>query len=69
MESKSPQWRGGFSMGFDMAKLTQSAAFARIMRALVQVWRAMPRAEKLGAVFFPPVFIVLFWTVYVMLPN
>lgn len=39
------------------------------MRDFLEIWRAMPRAEKLGAVFFPPVFMALFWAVWTMLPN
>lgn len=35
---------------------------------LRQVWKSMPRSEKLLAIFGPFVFMALFWAVWVMTP-
>lgn len=38
------------------------------MKAVIEVWKSAPRSEKIGAIVFPPIFLGLFWAVWVMTP-
>jgi|GEM_PF-2945888 len=38
------------------------------MQDVIELWRTMPRSEKIGAIVFPPVFLGIFWAIWVMTP-
>lgn len=38
------------------------------IRTIAALWRSMPASERFGALAFPPLFLALFWVVWVMTP-
>jgi len=38
------------------------------MQSVIEIWKTMPRSEKLNAIFLPPAFMAVFWLIWVMTP-
>lgn len=38
------------------------------MKTGIELIKTMPRSEMIGAIVFPPVFLAIFWAIWVMTP-
>ncbi len=38
------------------------------MQNVIELWKSMPRSEKLNAIFMPPAFLMLFWGIWTITP-